>query len=678
MNIPTRSKSVNLSAEYTLEKWQKIGDSVGFFMQIDFSTDCKMLYPSESIKGSYNADNNIDTKSNNSCFNEDDILNTKPEKTNTVIRTCPKPRFIYTSYPLEGQTPRSVFICTPHIMFSIDGTTSLMEKIKPFLLKNSTQKVTVTRVTSVLLDMYELGSIYKNLNEDNSYAKSSAIFQFCDKFFMKHKHYFDKNNSSFKAKKYIEKAYENEVYFLKSIGKGNENNINKEGVLDFVKKVENKIEIYKQKLIDIRDIHEQTKNLTQGFVNYDIQNVRGRSDKDKLGLIQLMMRDCFNQLGRLPEGCEYAVMGLGSLASGMMTPWSDFEFCILINKDKEEYKKYFCNFTKLLNIKIVNLGETPLRVLGIKELNDFTVADHKSKNADWCWDSLTKPVFSIDGSQWHACKSPLGRKGYFNKKDYELIRTPERMKDFFLDSENCQKLNKNYWFGSDGFLVQSLKSVSLIAGDTSLFEEHLCNIKAIDQGLTRNQALSVMNHDLDKFGLKLGQKNDGSFNIKQDIYRVIERIVNNLAHYFSITCDEGKKSMPLWDVVESMESKGILSQRLANVMIEAINIADKIRTTNYHKLYKQEENMVIKKESAEYDSLSIFFSSMIRIHKSLTETANTNPEEIIESLNEMKLDQLSDYECGLVHIRLGDREEALKYFKTLLDQNTVLSHLLSA
>ena len=95
----------------------------------------------------------------------------------------------------------------------------------------------------------------------------------------------------------------------------------------------------------------------------------------------------------------------------MMTPWSDFEFAILIENDanKDANKKYFRLLTELMHIKIINFGETILRSVGIESLNNFKTG---KKEDDWFWDQVIESGLSFDGPQWHACKTPIGRKGY--------------------------------------------------------------------------------------------------------------------------------------------------------------------------------------------------------------------------------------------------------------------------
>ena len=66
----------------------------------------------------------------------------------------------------------------------------------------------------------------------------------------------------------------------------------------------------------------------------------------------------------LSPPCNFAVIGLGSIAKGEATPYSDLEYAFIVEHDSEFFKQlaiesYF---------RIGNLGETPLKGFAIEEL----------------------------------------------------------------------------------------------------------------------------------------------------------------------------------------------------------------------------------------------------------------------------------------------------------------------
>ena len=147
-------------------------------------------------------------------------------------------------------------------------------------------------------------------------------------------------------------------------------------------------------------------------------------------LVSMLAKECESILGKPP--CDYAIIALGPVARMEATPFSDLEFAVLYSDPTiGDRISYFQVLTHFLHLKVINLGETILPALGIKELNDFQSSDPIDGN--WFYDSETSRGISFDGAMPWASKTPLGRMATKNKPALELIRTPKTMAE--LQSE---------------------------------------------------------------------------------------------------------------------------------------------------------------------------------------------------------------------------------------------------
>ena len=158
-------------------------------------------------------------------------------------------------------------------------------------------------------------------------------------------------------------------------------------------------------------------------------------------LVSMLVKECEGRLGRPP--CDYAIIALGSVARMEATPFSDLEFVILYADPAIGEKiNYFRVLTHFLHLKVINLGETILPALGIKQLNDF---QSSAPDGSWFYDSDTPRGISFDGAMPWASKTALGRMATKNKPALELIKTPEDLAE--LQDEEIS-LKEGYHLGN--------------------------------------------------------------------------------------------------------------------------------------------------------------------------------------------------------------------------------------
>ena len=156
----------------------------------------------------------------------------------------------------------------------------------------------------------------------------------------------------------------------------------------------------------------------------NIERIQEKLSKSYINIMKYVSKTCLKILGK--QKCQFALVGMGSLARKEVTPYSDFECFILLEEEVQFLPKYeeivenFRWFAVIFQIILISLGETILPAVAIPCLNDFFEL-YKKRDGDWFYDDKTPKGISFDGFMPHASKTPLGESLFKNEAATALI-----------------------------------------------------------------------------------------------------------------------------------------------------------------------------------------------------------------------------------------------------------------
>ena len=325
-----------------------------------------------------------------------------------------------------------------------------------------------------------------------------------------------------------------------------------------------------------------------------IRTINNKIGEKYMHIMVKLAKFCEVVMGKPP--CEYAIVGMGSLAREEITPYSDFEHIILQFDDKncKTYLEYFKWFSVIFHVIVLNFQETIIPSLNISCLNDKEFG-----LGDWFYDDVTPRGISFDGMMPHACKFPLGRQQHTKNKKFttELIKPVSEMLEY-LSSE--ADLKHGY------HLADILTKTCFVFGNEDIFKQFVKGAqkyhKTKSKTDTINDIKKQVREDLNNFSTRFRLttlKSQDTINIKQLVYRSTTIFISALARKHNISANS------CFDIIDQMAENKQITQNTAEKLRCAIAIACEMRLRVYMDKNSQCDNAIDLKQNGIANFLEI-------------------------------------------------------------------------
>ena len=410
---------------------------------------------------------------------------------------------------------------------------------------------------------------------------------------------------------------------------------------------------------------------------------------------------CEEKLGKIDCECEYAVICLGSLASDRASPYSDLEFAILTQNDNYKSHKdlrvreYFKNITHLVNFEIINLGESiiPTSRYGT-DLGDLV---HKGIKLDM---GGKTPLGRIDGEKhYDLVNTVVGMLRYVKNEEQKAEHIDKVLPFILTEAEfiyGDTKLSDIYNQEVRAFL----DSVDIVDPHCRLHRE-VMSLKRMGDGVVEidySKIPSKSKHiagDLELFKPLKQDVGGKLFDVKQEIYRLPDRLIYDLGLYYGI------RAKSVWGIIEGLEEKEIITSNAAVNLKYAAMFAIMLRFKTYLHNKGQNEDMSLfskfalkdmelgdqakvfhldEEDLKEDGSLFKFFYTALTLHEGLeefcAERKDFTSEPSISFFTNYSFYSDTSRNKGLIQYRLLQYRETLEHLEeaVIQEQNDAAKH----
>lgn len=336
----------------------------------------------------------------------------------------------------------------------------------------------------------------------------------------------------------------------------------------------------------------------------DMWNVSHKCNHKMTVFCENLFGEAVRLLSETPP-CSFAVVGLGSLARGESTPFSDLEYMFLIEKDPSENIKYFERLALASYFLIGYLGETKLNVMDIKLdkadedlLQSVRYRQRKSK----CLSG-----FRIDGLTLQSGNIPTGNG--LNKPAVTGVKGKPK----FINTVNdLLEIYQTIYNSPTESSIRGDMSAMLASniclykhGKSHLHEEFRAKLLAVPTSPIREQTnLAMLISDLAKYQHLPDEKLQCILSPKKDFYRLPSILILDLKILFSQKLAQAKSDpRTSRDVLLALYKIGCISDGVLKSLEFMLCAAQFVRLSAYS-FFKSDEgnlNFHIDPKCREYD-----------------------------------------------------------------------------
>ena len=339
-------------------------------------------------------------------------------------------------------------------------------------------------------------------------------------------------------------------------------------VRDRVKSGLTEIELLTEQLnCDPENIRSERYNQLTDLWISKVKSLSSSCNKDMIDFTSTVIEKAVKICG--PPPCDFASVGIGSIARGETTPYSDLELLFLV--EDKAHEQYFERLAVTTYFLIGNLGETKLKYMNIQELAADKWFEDESKNG-----------FKIDGLSINAGNIPTGNGS--EKKRNKFIATIDELvaeyEEVYRYVPDCEKALK-------GDLSAMLASTVLLYGSERMGNDFTQRTAAIDTTEARRSITREMLKNEEIFLLKPGRKLAHKMELKGQIYRYLTIMVFDMKIYFKLS------SSQCWTVINEMIKKDVISAKVGKDLKVLVATALFIRLSAYTHYDSQDNSITI-------------------------------------------------------------------------------------